>query len=67
MEKELDLAYKRIPTGIKGLDELLGGGLLPGRVYVVTGPPGSGKTTLGIQFLIEGAKNNEKGGVHIYC
>jgi len=61
MGRELDLVYKRISTGVKGLDELLGGGLLPGRVYVVTGPPGSGKTTLGIQFLIEGAKNNEKG------
>ncbi|MDK2983236.1 MAG: hypothetical protein PWP19_714, partial [Thermococcaceae archaeon] len=53
--------YRRISTGVKGLDDLIGGGLIPGRVYVVTGPPGSGKTTLGIQFLVEGAKNWEKG------
>ncbi|WP_367884004.1 RAD55 family ATPase [Thermococcus sp. JCM 11816] len=51
----------RIPSGVPGLDELIGGGFLPGRVYVVTGPPGSGKTTLGMQFLAEGAKNDEKG------
>jgi len=53
--------YRRLSTGIKGLDDLIGGGLIPGRVYVVTGPPGSGKTTLGMQFLVEGAKNGERG------
>jgi len=58
---EREYMYKRASTGVKGLDELIGGGLIPGRVYVVTGPPGSGKTTLGVQFLVEGARNNEKG------
>ncbi|WP_331710457.1 RAD55 family ATPase [Thermococcus peptonophilus] len=51
----------RIPSGVPGLDDLIGGGFLPGRVYLVSGPPGSGKTTLGMQFLAEGAKNDEKG------
>jgi len=61
MENKIGPIYNRVPTGVKGLDNLIGGGLIPGRVYVITGPPGSGKTTLGIQFLVEGAKNGEKG------
>lgn len=52
---------ERIPTGVKGLDELIEGGLIPGRVYLITGPPGSGKTTFGMQFLLEGARRGEKG------
>lgn len=51
----------RISTGVKGLDELMEGGLIPGRVYLIVGPPGSGKTTLSFQFLIHGAKIGEKG------
>ena len=41
----------RISTGIQGLDHILQGGLLPGRVYLVHGEPGTGKTTLGLHFL----------------
>ncbi|MGM0410671.1 MAG: ATPase domain-containing protein, partial [Bacillota bacterium] len=48
-----------IKTGIKGLDEILKGGLIPERFYLVRGGPGTGKTTLGLHFLIEGLKNNE--------
>ncbi|AEK73013.1 ATPase [Thermococcus sp. 4557] len=51
----------RTSTGVAGLDNLIGGGFVPGRVYLVVGPPGSGKTTLGVQFLVEGARNDEKG------
>ncbi|ALM75730.1 RAD55 family ATPase [Thermococcus barophilus] len=58
---ELLKSLERIPTGIPGLDPLINGGFLPGRVYLITGPPGSGKTTMGIQFLVEGAKNNDIG------
>ncbi|MBN2488810.1 MAG: ATPase [Methanosarcinaceae archaeon] len=51
----------RIPTGIEGFDELVQGGLLVERVYLVSGPPGSGKTTFGVQFLAHGAATGEVG------
>ena len=44
----------RISTGIQGLDHILHGGLLPGRVYLIRGEPGTGKTTLGLHFLSAG-------------
>ncbi len=50
---------ERVSTGVKGLDEMLQGGLIPGRPYAITGNPGSGKTTLGIHFLMDGIKNGE--------
>lgn len=49
------------PTGIQGLDEILGGGLPRNRLYLVQGDPGVGKTTLAMKFLIEGAKKGETG------
>lgn len=48
-------------TGIEGLDHILVGGLPRNRVYLVQGDPGVGKTTLGLQFLLEGARKGEKG------
>ncbi len=51
----------RIPTGIEGFDELVQGGLLEERIYLVSGPPGSGKTTFGVQFLAHGAALGEVG------
>ncbi|HZX92103.1 MAG TPA: ATPase domain-containing protein [Rudaea sp.] len=55
---------KRVPeelmsTGVAGLDDVLGGGLTPGRLYLIEGTPGAGKTTIALQFLIEGAANGE--------
>jgi KaiC/GvpD/RAD55 family RecA-like ATPase len=51
----------RIQTGISGFDELIQGGLIRERVYLLNGPPGSGKTTFCVQFLATGGINNELG------
>jgi circadian clock protein KaiC len=48
-------------TGIAGLDEILNGGLTPERMYLVEGTPGTGKTTLGLGFLLAGADVGEVG------
>jgi circadian clock protein KaiC len=46
-------------TGIAGLDHLLHGGLAPNRLYLVEGRPGTGKTTLALQYLLEGRRHGE--------
>jgi circadian clock protein KaiC len=50
---------ERSQTGIPGMDDILNGGLIPHRLYLIDGDPGSGKTTLSLQFLIEGARRGE--------
>ena len=50
----------RQTTGIVGLDNVLGGGLPANRLYVVEGEPGSGKTTLALQFLREGVRRGQR-------
>ncbi len=50
----------RISTGSEGLDDILGGGLDPNRVYLYEGRPGTGKTTIALQFLLEGVRNGER-------
>src|SRR5947209_5606470 len=50
-----------VPTGIVGLDDILGGGFTPDRVYLIEGNPGSGKTTLALQYLLEGMRLGESG------
>jgi circadian clock protein KaiC len=49
-----------ICTGIAGLDEILGGGLTAQRLYLVEGTPGTGKTTLALQFLLDGVARGER-------
>ncbi len=50
----------RAKTGISGLDDILNGGLIPHRLYLLEGSPGAGKTTLSLQFLREGVRTGEK-------
>ncbi len=50
----------RAKIGVEGLDEMLEGGLLTGRPYVVSGTSGTGKSTLAMHFLVEGAMNGER-------
>jgi circadian clock protein KaiC len=51
----------KVPTGIDGLDEMLGGGFPSGHVVLLTGLPGTGKTCLGLQFLMAGVARDERG------
>ncbi|ASJ09129.1 ATPase [Thermococcus siculi] len=53
------MSVQRISTGIPGLDAMLHGGLIPGRVYLVKGAPGTGKTTLAMHFVMAGVENGE--------
>jgi len=50
----------RALTGIRGLDEILGGGLPTRHLYLIDGEPGAGKTTLALQFLLEGVAKGER-------
>jgi circadian clock protein KaiC len=53
------VAFSKAQTGIAGLDQVLAGGLTRSRLYLLEGLAGSGKTTLALQFLIEGARRGE--------
>lgn len=50
---------ENLSAGVPGLDVILGGGLTPHRIYLIEGEPGAGKTTSGLQFLLEGVKRGE--------
>lgn len=50
----------RVGTGVAGFDRLIEGGLPAGQLYVVSGPPGAGKTTFTGQFIAEGVRNGEE-------
>ena len=59
-EPRLKPQVQRSTTGVPGLDDILNGGLLPHRLYLIDGDPGAGKTTLALQFLLEGVQAGEK-------
>ena len=50
----------RISTGSEGLDDILGGGFDANRMYLYEGRPGTGKTTIALQFLLKGARLGER-------
>ena len=54
---------QKSPSGIKGLDEILGGGVPAGRTTLVCGGPGCGKTLLATEFLVHGAEEFAEPGV----
>lgn len=51
---------QRVSTGVPGMDEILGGGMLRGRFHLLRGMPGAGKTTFALQFLLEGVRAGER-------
>jgi circadian clock protein KaiC len=61
MDKAEMINSDRASTGIEGLDYILKGGLSRNRLYLVQGNPGTGKTTMGLQFLLEGERKGEMG------
>lgn len=50
----------KVPTGVEGLDRVLDGGLPAGEIFLIQGEPGTGKTVLGLQFLLTGLKTGER-------
>jgi KaiC/GvpD/RAD55 family RecA-like ATPase len=61
----LVLKSEHVPSGIPGLDEILGGGYPRGRVILITGGPGSGKTMMAMQFLLDGVNRFDERGVFV--
>ena len=59
MEAQNSVTNLFLATGVPGLDVVLAGGLTRDRLYLVEGEPGTGKTTLALQFLNEGARQGE--------
>ena len=57
---EKDKSSKLVTTGIPGLDEIIPGGLTPGKMYLLSGNPGTGKTTFSLQFIAEGIGKRER-------
>jgi circadian clock protein KaiC len=55
-----DYSEQNVLTGVPGLDDILAGGLSKGRVFLVEGDPGTGKTTIALSFVAEGARRDER-------
>jgi circadian clock protein KaiC len=57
---------RRLSTGVPGMDEMLGGGVIAGDAVMLTGPAGSGKSTIATQFIVEGLSKGEKGVIAVF-
>src|SRR4051794_30174142 len=59
-EESAEIDLPRISTGSEALDSILNGGFDSGRLYLYEGKPGTGKTTIALQFLLEGVRQGER-------
>jgi circadian clock protein KaiC len=57
---------ERQPTGVPGLDEMIGGGIVAGDAVLLTGPAGSGKSTIATQFIVAGLSQGETGVIAVF-
>ena len=56
---------ERVPTGVEGVDKMLDGGLIAGSIALVQGAPGTGKTTLGMEYLYHGVVDRDEAGLMV--
>jgi RecA-superfamily ATPases implicated in signal transduction len=57
---------ERMSTGVPGMDEMIGGGVIAGDAVMLTGPAGSGKSTVATQFMVAGLANGESGVIAVF-
>ena len=57
---------ERLSTGVPGMDEMIGGGVIAGDAVMLTGPAGSGKSTVATQFMVAGAAKGETGVIAVF-
>ena len=57
---------ERLSTGVPGLDDMIGGGIIAGDAVMLTGPAGSGKSTVATQFMVAGAAKGETGVIAVF-
>jgi circadian clock protein KaiC len=57
---------ERLPTGVPGMDEMIGGGIIAGDAVLLTGPAGSGKSTVATQFVVAGLARGETGVIAVF-
>jgi circadian clock protein KaiC len=58
--------HERLSTGVQGMDEMIGGGVISGDAVMLTGPAGSGKSTVATQFMVAGLANGETGVIAVF-
>jgi len=64
--KRTQAKAERQPTGVPGMDEMIGGGIIAGDAVLLTGPAGSGKSTVATQFIVAGLSQGETGVIAVF-